>query len=424
MYGNGSKEAYWASKLAALRRLFFFRKSDIMKLSGKHFSVKITAFCAALAVAVGAGVYYRYSDRSGDRGIVVSDEVEVPNLAGLSLKEAELRGRQVGLEVRATDKLPSAELDADTILMQEPSDGAVCRKGDVIYVTVSSGSDEDEVLITKYVGMDSDQIKDQLEKSGLVVEMVESDNTVMPSGIIAGQSAESGDKLRAGDKIKLVVSSKPNDKEYSSSNYSVPNFVGTNIDYISSVIGAEHFRYKILTEYNSQFGEGIIFDQSVRSTDESGCFCQEGTEITVSVSMGVEKIVVPDTQYKTVDSAVQMLSEAGIAADIRYMESESVEINHVAEQDAPGGSLISKDEPVVIYISSGYQYEKPSVDSTVIPPAETTAVTEEVAQPVETTAVETALTEETQPSETVVEEAAFGLSEELTETVPAEAIME
>jgi hypothetical protein len=47
-------------------------------------------------------------------------------------------------------------------------------------------------------------------------------------------------------------------------------------------------------------------------------------------------------------------------------------------------------------------------------------VTEEVAQPVETTAVETALTEETQPSETVVEEASFGLSEELTETVPVE----
>ena len=368
-----------------------------MKLSGKHLSVRFIAVCAALSLGVGAGVYYRYSNKSDDRGIVVSDEVEVPNLSGLSLKEAELRGRQMGLEVRAMDKLPSAELDADTVLRQEPCNGVVCRKGDVIYVTISSGSDEDEVLITKYVGMDSDEIKDQLEKSGLVVEMVESDNTVMPSGTIAGQSAESGDKLKAGDKIKLVVSS--NDKEFSSANYSVPNFIGTNIDYISSVIGAEHFRYKIVTEYNSQFGEGIIFDQSVRSTDESGCFCQEGSEITVSVSKGVEKVIVPDTQYKNIDSAVQMLSDAGLTADIRYMESESVEINHVAEQDAPGGSFINKDEPVVIYISSGYQYEKPEVGvgTTIVVSEETTVYSEETVPATYTTTVaETTVTDSQQ----------------------------
>ena len=127
--------------------------------------------------------------------------------------------------------------------------------------------------------------------------------------------------------------------------------------FLKTLSGAEHFAYNFVYEYSSEYIEGIIFAQSVESTDESGNLQLSGTEITLYVSRGFEKSSVPDTQYKDVDTACDMLINSGLQADIRYEQNENVQKDHVIYQSISPREKVNRGTNVIIYVSSGGNYD-------------------------------------------------------------------
>jgi len=350
---------------------------------------QFAAFVAAAAVVLAGGSLFgimKFNSLMHEKidKSVIREEVTVPDLSGLTLEQATTKLKRMGLTVKASDKMPSDEINENSIMLQNPLNGEMCRKGDVIYVTISSGNEEDDYLVSKYTGMKFREVSAELEIAGINVEVIEDSKSILPKGTITDQSVESGEILKKGSTIKLTVSS--GTENFDSSYYNVPRFKGMNIDYIKTLSGAEHFAYNFVYEYSSEYIEGIIFAQSVESTDESGNLQLSGTEITLYVSRGFEKSSVPDTQYKDVDTACDMLINSGLQADIRYEQNENVQKDHVIYQSISPREKVNRGTNVIIYVSSGGKYDTYEEEYIVTVPSTTTQATTS-SKPVSTSAV-------------------------------------
>lgn len=123
-------------------------------------------------------------------------------------------------------------------------------------------------------------------------------------------------------------------------------------DFVNRFYSTLENRYSMLKfnptyEYNSEFAEGIVFDQDIPSgTEVSG-----GTEINVKVSKGPESALLPDYIGKKLEEYTALLSEAGIKYDTAEEMTAEVKEGYVARCSKEIGDtiLLSADEKVVVY---------------------------------------------------------------------------
>lgn len=126
-------------------------------------------------------------------------------------------------------------------------------------------------------------------------------------------------------------------KEENEYKVSVPNFVGRMRD---TVEGNEQYSQFVLIfeEANNQsYNEGMIFEQSVNYRAQ----VDEGTEITLKVSTGPEKVPMPLCVGLTLEEASELLSEMGIAYQAMPNFSTEHEYNIVYEQTVPEGDEVA-----------------------------------------------------------------------------------
>lgn len=92
--------------------------------------------------------------------------------------------------------------------------------------------------------------------------------------------------------------------------YEVPNFVSagyTQSDVENSGAWNKQFKISYTSEYSTDAESGIIFKQSV----EAGTKVDEGTEIVLTVSKGVQTAEIPSVSGKTLDEATKILTDLG-----------------------------------------------------------------------------------------------------------------
>lgn len=348
------------------------------RTKNKRFRYGSAVCIAAAFILLASGVFivsHMLSDKSsnGQTVPVSAEELHIPDLSGMTLEAAENVAAELGLKISAVDKLCSDDLAADMIMLQEPANGALCQKGDVIRVTVSAGKQKQMLTAPNYVGMPFEEAKAELEKYGIVVEYAEDGNSVLQNGIVTRQSFAGGSVINSGDTVKLWVS--VNNNGFDGAYYDVPSFVGISADLISSVVGSEHFRYTFEYSFNSSYDEGVIYSQSLAAGGAPAC---AGTEINLYVSKGIETAVVPDTQYKSEEDACEMLRNAGFEPDIAYEKSDTVEDGHIISQNIAAGTSAAMNTVVCIVVSSGYpeeEYEAPEEEEAEEPTPATAAET-------------------------------------------------
>ena len=94
------------------------------------------------------------------------------------------------------------------------------------------------------------------------------------------------------------------------STYSVPDFVSagyTQSDVENNGVWNEQFTITFDTDYSEDVEEGIIFKQSV----EAGETVDQGTQIVLTVSRGIQTEVLPDVGGMTLEDAKKELEELG-----------------------------------------------------------------------------------------------------------------
>lgn len=151
------------------------------------------ALAAALAViALAAGGVWWY---------LASSQIAVPDVTGLQLTDATARLEKVGLTAQVSDRRFSAA-PRDEVLMQTPGAGGEARRGDVVRLVVSAGTEE--IAMPDVVGQGLPTARAQLEERGLVV-IVDAVPSDAPSDTVLGTTPAAGAIVRTGDSVRVTV---------------------------------------------------------------------------------------------------------------------------------------------------------------------------------------------------------------------------
>jgi len=130
----------------------------------------------------------------------------------------------------------------------------------------------------------------------------------------------------------------------------VPDFVGmSRIEVEESPLYDTQFNIRFEEMHHPEVSEGYIFEQSLQP--DLPVF--QGREITLQVSRGRGNTYMPRVENTMLDNARFVLNQEGILdIQLRFEEvDESLPSGMVLRTDPLAGSVVSDDEPVVLYVS-------------------------------------------------------------------------
>lgn len=132
--------------------------------------------------------------------------VSVPNLKGVSLRQAELMLDQEDLKVGEVDWVPSDSFPEDVVVENSPSAGLSVPLGMSINLKVSLGIFPDTVVVPNLVGTSLTEAKDLLKEFGLEVGEIkyEFKKELLPETVLE-QFPPEGVEAEKGTKVDLKV---------------------------------------------------------------------------------------------------------------------------------------------------------------------------------------------------------------------------
>ena len=102
-------------------------------------------------------------------------------------------------------------------------------------------------------------------------------------------------------------------------------------------------------ENSDEVEEGHV----ISSDPEAGTEVEEGTEVTIVISLGEDQATVPDLRNKSASDAEAALKEAGLSGSASEEYSDSVEAGRVISQSIDAGEKVDKDTTISYVVSKG-----------------------------------------------------------------------
>ena len=209
---------------------------------------------SAISVAAGAAVFYvmmTISLRGGN--------VTMPDLKGLPKAGAESKLLNLGLKMTVKEERYNNTSAYSAVLEQSVEPGATIKRGRMIAVVVSLGSQS--LSAPQLLGMPSArQARLLLEQNGLVLGAQDYVSNELPRETVLAQSPEGGEAVGRGDQVSLLVSSGP-----APAARVMPNLRGQSLD------GARALANRM----------GLILRRVVEAADKAGI---PGTVLAQSLS--------------------------------------------------------------------------------------------------------------------------------------------
>lgn len=131
------------------------------------------------------------------------EEIEMPDLTGLSKSDAEAQLKKMGLKLGSVYEKYSNE-EAGTVIKQDPKAGTKISRGQTVDITVSKGKQSHKVSVPDVTGVSLDAAKATLQSRGLKVGSVSKQESRQAAGTVVSQSPASGE-VEEGSSISLVI---------------------------------------------------------------------------------------------------------------------------------------------------------------------------------------------------------------------------
>ncbi|MGI9600349.1 MAG: Stk1 family PASTA domain-containing Ser/Thr kinase [Acidimicrobiales bacterium] len=279
--GTGSVPS--ATRSSEVRRNLVFFSVLILLLIALGFLV--VAFVNSLGVG-------------GDDGEAGPGTVEVPEVTGSTLEQAqqelELRGLRVGeLDFQANDTV-----DPNVVFGQDPSEGAIVDEGTVVNLTVST--DVVDTRVPNLVGLKRADAEEQLNRLGFNVA-VEEDFGEVEIDTVYAQDPAVNTTLETGSTVTISVSLGFEPRP-------VPDVAGKTQDEALEILTEAGFNNVGFTGESSS----TVTVDVVTRTDPPADEVVDPTEpLTVLFSTGQPVNSVPNVQGLLADAAIQTISAAG-----------------------------------------------------------------------------------------------------------------
>ncbi len=207
---------------------------------------------------------------------------------------------------------------------------------------------KDGVVVPSLTGKTMDQAKQEINGTGLGIKQAgTASSDTVEKGQIISQDPQDGKTVEKNTTIEVIISS--GSAGNGENAVDIPNVVGQSETDASAALTAKGFNVTKTTSYSSSVAEGYVISQTPNGNTQG----KEGDTIALEISLGSEKITVPDvvSGYKSEQQAREILSQFNVSTDTKY--SDTVDEGIVMAQSLAEGTLADPGASITITVSLG-----------------------------------------------------------------------
>lgn len=221
----------------------------------------------AAVLALVAGAIFMLTSLFSTPGI---EQVETPDLGGLTLEIAEARLENVGLAVGSVAYEEATDRPINTVISQNPNATTMVDKGSAVDLVIAAAPDQVPVpSVANFLS--PDDARAAFEAIGLTLGAVTFENSPLPANTVLRSDPEVGTLVETGTAIGIVVSSGKVD---------LPNVVGLDLATATSTLSAAGFQ--VLTQ---PLDDDTVAANTVLAQTPSGVSAKFGIRVTLTYSV-------------------------------------------------------------------------------------------------------------------------------------------
>lgn len=286
-----------------------------------------------------------------------SSTVEVPNVTNpfgtyLTLAQARAELANEGFELADVVRVERT-VPRDTVLEQDPPPGPADKdcaflslfcSNPPVTLTVSAGPGQAEV--PDVAGLERGVAERRIETAGFLAEVVMRPSEEVEKGLVIRSDPPGGATAQQGSTVTLYVSS-------GVPRVRVPALVGLARD--AAVARLEELDLEArVVERKDTAPAGQVLEQD----PDPGSRVEVGSVVTLTVSSGVELVVVPDLVGAERPDAVTALRSLGLVVSVTEQAvDDSTQSNVVLQQTPAGGSEVERGSTVQLVVG---RYTRPA----------------------------------------------------------------
>ena len=172
----------------------------------------------------------------------------------------------------------------------------------------------------------------------------------IPAGKIILQTPVGGSYMDINGTVLLMISSGKGVASPENGISVVPYLIwDTKDDAISKLLQAGLAEPDIIEKHDDNVAYGSVIAQSV----EAGTKLDEGTKITLTISIGPAAFDMPNVVGQSKENAENTLNTKGLVVVVEYKKTDAVAEGHVLSQSVAAGDSVKRGDQITIVVSSG-----------------------------------------------------------------------
>ncbi|EOR72811.1 serine/threonine protein kinase [Thermobifida fusca TM51] len=200
-----------------------------------------------------------------------TDNITIPNVAGMSVEEATETLQEKGFEnIEVADEpTPSNEIEEGKVVGTDPEIGETVPPDTEITILISGGPEMIEM--PDLVGMSQADALGEINRAGLARGEITHQESDEPQGTVLSTDPKAGTEVEPGTKVNLVVAK-------ASTKVEVPSLAGMNEDQARERLAELGLTLEAQTQETSDATPGTAIAQS----PQAGTKVERGTTVTVT----------------------------------------------------------------------------------------------------------------------------------------------
>ncbi len=248
----------------------------------------------------------------------------------------------------------------------------------VVYLVRSAfnGQTAADFIVQDYTGQPVSEVERLLNEAGVGFKKTFQPSAEVEKDYIIDQKPKAGTSIKPNGltKIELIVSE-------GAESIRLPDYGGK--PYVSAMSELQNKGYRVETVFEEN--DDVEINQVIRTDPPAGTILEAGQTVTLYVSSGEKKVTVPNLKGKDRETALRMIEELGLVADIKLLRGNpnlAAADQYVISFSPASGSLVEPKSTIYINFGS-YTDAYPELTTTTTPP--TTAPTESEQPPLTST---------------------------------------
>ncbi len=201
------------------------------------------------------------------------------------------------------------------------------------------------VKMPNVAGLTDVDAQGNLTALGLRVELTYEESDSIPAGQVISANVSAGSQIEVGSTVTLLISA-------GSQGVEVPSVTELTWEEANNSLLSLGFLVNKVENYSDTVEAGFVISQ----TPAQGNKAPKGSVITVTVSLGKDKVRVPNLMGLTEQDGIIEVTEAGLEiGSISYVYSEEVSKDLICYQSSSHGSYVEPGTTIDIKVSLGIE---------------------------------------------------------------------